>query len=279
MRSAAFIISKEQHMSVAIVTGGTFGIGRSITLALARKGYQVVAFGLETPQLSSVAGNAIPALRAELKSLGADAQVLEADVSKAGDVNRVVQLTLDKYGRVDGLVNNAAIGPLGTILDTSEEVWDRVLAVNLKGPFLCCKAVLPHMIRQGGGCIVNVGSGAGWGKPNMFAYSASKGGIFSFSSALGYDFLHDRIRVNTVVPGGGGIVTGMSLGRVDGDVEKVKGKGPGTAAGRHATGDDLANAVVFLLSKEAEAISGTVIDVGCFSHQGGPVPARKDAPA
>jgi NAD(P)-dependent dehydrogenase (short-subunit alcohol dehydrogenase family) len=109
----------------------------------------------------------------------------------------------------------------------------------------------------------------------MFAYSASKGGIFAFSAALAYDFLHDKIRVNTVVPGGGGIVTGMSLGRVGGDIEKVRGKGPGTAAGRSATGEDLANVVAFLLSKEAEALSGTVVDVGCFAHQGGPVPPRK----
>ena len=68
-------------------------------------------------------------------------------------------------------MNNAAIGPLGTVLDTTEEVWDRVMAVNLKGPFLCCKAVLPHMIARGGGAIVNIGSGAGWGKPNMVAYA------------------------------------------------------------------------------------------------------------
>jgi NAD(P)-dependent dehydrogenase (short-subunit alcohol dehydrogenase family) len=262
-------------MSVVIVTGGTFGIGRAITLTLSRQGHQVVAFGLDAPQISSIAANSIAGLRDELKSIGGTSQVLEADVSNAEQIGWIVDFTLKTFGRVDALVNNAAIGPLGTILDTSEEVWDRVMSVNLKGPYLCCKAVLPHMIVQGGGSIVNVGSGSGWGKPNMFAYSASKGGIFAFSAALAYDFLHDKIRVNTVVPGGGGIVTGMSLGRVGGDIEKVRGKGPGTAAGRNATGEDLANVVAFLLSKEAEALSGTVIDVGCFSHQGGPVPPRK----
>lgn len=262
-------------MSVVIVTGGTFGIGRAITLTLSRCGHQVVAFGLDSPQISSIAGNSIPGLRDELKSLGSDSHVLEVDVSNAEQVDRLVQFTLKTFGRVDALVNNAAIGPLGNILDTSEDVWDRVMNVNLKGPYLCCRAVLPHMIGLGGGSIVNVGSGSGWGKPNMFAYSASKGGIFAFSAALAYDFLHDRIRVNTVVPGGGGIVTGMSLGRVGGDVDKVRRNGPGTAAGRHATGDDLANVVAFLLSPEAETLSGTVIDVGCFSHQGGPVPPPK----
>jgi NAD(P)-dependent dehydrogenase (short-subunit alcohol dehydrogenase family) len=218
-------------------------------------------------------------LRDELKSLGSDSRVLEADVSNAGQVNGVVRITVERFGRIDALINNAAIGPLGNILDTSEEVWDRVMSVNLKGPYLCCKAVLPHMIAQGGGSIVNVGSGAGWGKPNMFADSASKGGIFAFSAALAYDFFHDRIRVNTVIPSGDGIVTGMSLGRVGGDLDRVRRGGPGTAAGRHATGDHLAKVVAFLLSPDAETLSGTVIDVGCFSHQGGPIPLRKQPAA
>lgn len=263
-------------MRVAIVSGGTFGIGRAITLALARDGYWVVAFGLESRQPSSTAENAIPALQAELRASRLDADIVEADVSKAADVQRIVDLALKKTGRIDGLVNNAAIGPLGTVLDTTEEVWDRIIDVNLKGTYLCCRAVLPHMIRQGGGAIVNVGSGAGWGKPNMAAYSASKGGIFALSQALAYDHLKDRVRVNTVVPGGGGIVTGMSVGRVGGDVEKFTSNPvPGTAAGRPAAPDDIAKAVRFLLSPEADVISGTVLDVGCFANQGGPIPPRR----
>jgi NAD(P)-dependent dehydrogenase (short-subunit alcohol dehydrogenase family) len=179
-----------------------------------------------------------------------------------------------RHGRIDALINNAAIGPLGSVLDTDEALFDRILAVNLKGPYLCSRAVLPHMIRAGGGAIINIGSGAGWGKPNMAAYSASKGGLFALSAAMAYDFLHQGIRVNTVVPGGGGIVTGMSLGRVGGDPTRLGAGAPGTAAGRAATGDDIANAVAFLISLEAEAISGTIIDVGCFAHQGGPTPVK-----
>jgi NAD(P)-dependent dehydrogenase (short-subunit alcohol dehydrogenase family) len=169
-------------------------------------------------------------------------------------------------------VNNAAIGPLGTILDTSEELFDRILSVNLKGPFLTSKAVLPHLIRNGGGSIVNIGSGAGWGKPNMFAYATSKGGVFALSAALAYDHFRDRIRVNTVIPGGGGIPTGMSLARVGNDLSKLGAGTPGTAAGRPATGEDIANVVAFLLSPEATVISGAIIDVGSFAHQGGPIP-------
>ncbi len=225
-----------------------------------------------------MAERGIPALREELRALELASDLLEADVTNAADVAMVVGHTLTRHGRIDALVNNAAIGALGTVLDTPEEVWDRVIAVNLKGTYLCCRAVLPHMIRQGGGSIVNIGSGAGWGKPNMAAYSASKGGIFALGATLAYDHLHDRIRVNTVVPGGGGIVTGMSVGRVGGDVQKVMAAAvPGTAAGRAATPEDVANAVAFLLSDEATAISGTVLDIGCFAHQGGPVPPRRSS--
>ena len=259
---------------VVIVTGGTFGIGRAITLRLAALGHAVVAFGLESPQISSTAAAAIPGLASGLGERGLQADLLEADVSNASDVARVVETTLERHGRIDALVNNAAIGPLGTVLDTDEATFERIMAVNLKGPYLCSRAVLPHMIRAGGGAIVNVGSGAGWGKPNMAAYSASKGGVFALSAAMAYDFLHHRIRVNTVVPGGGGIVTGMSLGRVGGDPARLGQGAPGTAAGRPATGEDVANAIAFLISPEAEAISGTVIDVGCFAQQGGPMPAK-----
>lgn len=262
------------HEKVVIVSGGTFGIGRAITLGLAGRGYRVVAFGLESPQVSSTAQSAIPELRQELARRDLQADLLEADVSSASEVERVVNFALQRFGRIDGLVNNAAIGPLGTILDTEEALFDRIIAVNLKGPYLTSRAVLPHMIRQGGGSVINIGSGAGWGKPNMAVYSASKGGLVALGTATAYDFLHHRIRVNTVIPGGGGIVSGMSLGRLGGDHTRLGIGAPGTAAGRPATGDDIANVVAFLLSPEAETISGTVIDVGCFAHQGGPVPAK-----
>jgi NAD(P)-dependent dehydrogenase (short-subunit alcohol dehydrogenase family) len=255
-----------------IVTGGTYGIGKAITLTLAKKGFSVVAFGLESRQPSSLAEKAIPKLKEEAR--GFDVELMEADVSKADDVQKIIEFSLKRHGRIDALVHNAAIGPLGTVLNTDEAIWERIIDVNLKGAYLCARAVIPHMIKQGGGSIVNIGSGAGWGKANMAAYAASKGGIFALSASMAYDHLHDRIRVNTVVPGGGGIVSGMSLGRVGGDMSKF-GKGmPGTAAGRAATGEDVAHAVAFLLSDEAATISGTVIDVGCFASQGGPVPLK-----
>jgi len=263
-------------MPVTIVTGGTFGLGKSISLQLARRGHRVVAFGLKQPQVSSTA-RGFEELEAEIEGHGLSdrIEVLEADVSQVDDVTRVVERTLARFGRIDGLVNNAAIGPLGTVLDTDEALFDRILAVNVRGTYLASRAVLPHMIGQGGGAIVNIGSGAGYGKPNMAAYAASKGAILALTMAMAYDHFHDHVRVNLAIPGGGGIVSGMSVGRVGGDEELFRSrKVAGTAAGRPATGDDLAGAVAFLLSDDAAAISGTVIDVGCFAHQGGPVPLK-----
>lgn len=258
-----------------IVTGGTFGIGRAITLTLAARGHQVVAFGLESRQPSSIAERGIAGLTAELAERGLAADLLEADVSQPADVALVVAHATEKYGGIFAVVNNAAIGPLGTVLDTDEEAFDRIVAVNLRGPYLMARAVLPGMIAQGGGRIVNIGSGAGYGKHNMAVYTATKAGLHGLTMALAYDHFHQHVAANLVIPGGGGIVTGMSLGRAGGDspdhVARVQAGAPGTVAGRAATGFDVANAVAFLLSSEAEAISGTVIDVGCFAQQGGPL--------
>jgi NAD(P)-dependent dehydrogenase (short-subunit alcohol dehydrogenase family) len=261
-------------MSVVIVTGGTFGLGQSITVELARRGHQVVAFGLMQPQVSSTA-QGFDGLMAELDAAGCKADVLEADVSDAAHVQRVIAHTIGHYGAINGLVNNAAIGPLGTVLTTDEASFDRIINVNLKGTYLMSRAVLPHMIEAGGGSIVHIGSGAGYGKPNMAVYSASKGAIVALSAAMAYDHFHDHVRINVAIPGGGGIVSGMSVGRMGGDADAFKRKSaPGTAAGRTMTGRDLANAVAFLLSDDAATISGTVVDVGCFAHQGGPIPPK-----
>jgi NAD(P)-dependent dehydrogenase (short-subunit alcohol dehydrogenase family) len=254
---------------VIIVTGGTFGIGRAISLKLARDGHAVVAFGLETRQVSSVAENGGEALCAEAAALGVHVDTLEADVSNAADIERVVAFTLERHGEIGGLVSNAAIGPLGTILTTSEELWQRVIDVNLKGAYLAAKAVLPHLIARGGGSIAHVGSGGGWGKPNMLAYAASKGGMFSLAAALAYDHAAAGVRVNTVVPRPA-TLTGMSLGRLGGDMSRYK---PAAAAvGRIATADDCANAVAFLFTAGAGALNGAIIDAGSLPRQGGPIP-------
>ena len=170
-------------MSVVIVTGGTFGLGQSITVELARRGHQVVAFGLAQAQVSSTA-QGIESVQKELAQAGCTADVLEADVSNVADVQRVVDHAVSRYGAIHGLVNNAAIGPLGTVLTTEEPVFEKIFDVNVKGTYLMSRAALPHMVRAGGGAIVNIGSGAGYGKPNMAAYAASKGAIVALSMAM-----------------------------------------------------------------------------------------------
>jgi NAD(P)-dependent dehydrogenase (short-subunit alcohol dehydrogenase family) len=256
---------------VVIVTGGTYGIGRGITLRLASQGHRVVAFGLDARQIGSAAENGRQGTSSELKRLGADADLLDADVSSEADVARVVDFTLGKHGRVDALVNNAAIHPSGTILETTRAVWDQVIAVNLTGPFLCTKAVLPHMISQGGGAIVNIASRASWGQPNLLAYSASKGGILGLSFALGYDHVYDHIRVNTVVPAG--VTTGMN----EGQAARMEQAAHDSVAERNVLPADIAGMVAFLLSDEAAVITGGVFNVGGFAWQGGPVRRRPTA--
>lgn len=249
---------------VTIVTGGTYGIGRGITLTLAARGHRVVAFGLDARQVGSAAEHGRAGTQAELDRLGLGADLLEADVSKAGDARRVADFALEKYGRIDGLVNNAGIHPSGTILETSEETWDRVMDVNLKGMFLCTKAVLPYMVRQGGGAIVNVASRASYGQPNLLAYSASKGGVLGFSFALAYDHFREGIRVNVVVPSS--VQSGMNEGRPG--LEERASRG---FRGRMAVPENVASAVAFLLSDEAEMITGAVLNVNSFQGVGGPI--------
>lgn len=255
---------------VVLISGGTFGIGQAITRMQARRGYQVVAFGLDAPQPGSAAEAGSRDTARLLQEEGLSADILQADVSVAADVQRVVRFAVERYGRVDALVNNAAIHPRGTALTTTEAVWDRVMAVNLKGMFLGAQAVIPHMLKSGGGAIVNIGSGAGWGKPNLLAYAASKGGVHAFTMALAYDHLHDHIRVNCVVPGG--TITGMTTGLATPDFHRMASK---TASGEVTRPEDVAAACAFLLSDDAGQISGTMLDVGCFAWQGGPIPDRR----
>ncbi|WP_460274403.1 SDR family NAD(P)-dependent oxidoreductase [Celeribacter sp. ULVN23_4] len=267
----------DTHPGTIIVAGATFGIGNDVALYLARAGWRVIGFGLETPPVSSVAEASVAALDAEARAQGLDVHFLAGDVTSEEDVARVIAVATEEGHRLHGVVNNAAIGPLGTVIDTDPELFERILRVNLIGPYLMCRAAIPVMVASGGGRIVNVGSGASWGKPNMAAYSTSKGGLNALTTAMALDHFADGIAVNMVIPGGGGIISGMSLGRVAGDAAKLQSKAVGTVAGRFMNGQDLAGAIRFLMSDEAAAISGTTIDVGCFAHQGSSIPLPKRA--
>ena len=251
--------------NVVIVNGGTSGLGLEVAESLLIEGYQVVVTGLKDAAFELATATLAQYRLCSLKAL---------DITQEQEVIAFTQEIETTYGSVFALVNNAAIGPLGTILNTDVQTWTQIMSVNLTGTFLMSKYVLPLLMKDDGGSIVNIGSGAGWGKPNMAAYATSKGGLVAFTTALALDHFYDKVRVNMVIPGGGGIHAGMSLGRVNGDVDKLTANAIGSVAGRSINGYDMAEAVKFLISEKAQTISGTIIDVGCFFHQGSSTPFR-----
>ncbi|MGE8541681.1 MAG: SDR family NAD(P)-dependent oxidoreductase [Acinetobacter sp.] len=246
---------------VVMVSGGNAGLGLEISQRLQALGNTVVAFGLAEHVQQET----------EVFAAG-QVNYAAADLTNEQHIQQLCARTVDAFGRIDAIVNNAALGPLGTLDNTSVETWQAIHNVNLLGPFIFAKAVLPYMKEQGGGCVVNIGSGAGWGKANMLAYAASKGGLMAFNQALALDVFQYKIRVNALIPGGGGIVTPMSLERFQGSQEALQAKAIGSVAGRPIHGGDMADAIEFLISDAAQTISGTIIDVGCFHHQGTSTP-------
>ena len=263
------------NSKVVIVTGATWGAGRGVVARLASQGYRVIGCGTEKREMGSIAQQGIEITHRELRAKNLSADLRDVDVSDERQVKNLIDSVVEQYGSLYGLVNNAAIHPTGNILQTPTEVWDRVLDVNLKGVFLTCRAAIPHMIAGGGGSIINVGSGSQWGKPNLLAYCASKGGLVALSMAMAYDHLADRIRVNVVTPGGM-LGTGMTEDLMDDPTfaELIKTAMKKTVAGRSVDGADIAGAVSYFLSSDSEVVTGTILDVGCFSHQGGPIPNR-----
>jgi 3-oxoacyl-[acyl-carrier protein] reductase len=188
---------------VALVTGGSSGIGLAIAQALVNAGMRVVVVGRNRTRLRAAAGELLAGAQGESEERGATSRVLAvtADVSKPGEVRRAVQQTLTRFGRIDVLVNNAGISGRGRVEDLSERDWDRVLSVNLRGAFLCARAVLPSMKRQRRGYIVNISSLAGKiGMAGSAAYCASKFGLVGLSQSLGEEGAQWNIRATAICP-------------------------------------------------------------------------------
>jgi NAD(P)-dependent dehydrogenase (short-subunit alcohol dehydrogenase family) len=233
---------------VALVTGAASGIGRQSALAFARAGAKVV--------VSDVTVDAGEETVSMIKKAGGEAFFVRADVSKSGDVNALVAKTVEKYGKLDCAHNNAGIeGTLGPCGDCTEENWDRTIAINLTGVFLCCKAEIAQFLKQGGGVIVNTASVAGLvGFAGIPAYTASKHGVNGLTKQIALDYAKANIRVNSVCPGV--IKTPMIDRFTGGDPEALKAFTATEPVGRLGLPEEIADAVVYLCTDQASFITG-----------------------
>ena len=242
---------------VAIVTGGASGIGRATALAFAREGASVAIADVDR------AGGE-DALR-ETIARGGQAIFVEADVSEAAGAARIIDHTVASFGGVDILHNNAAVVFYGTVPDTPEHEWDRVLGVNLRGAYLCSKYAIPEMVKRGGGAIVNTASVQAFASQRLVAaYAASKAGVVALTKTMALDHASEGIRVNCVCPGS--IDTPMvrnaaKIFSMDDPAAAVRGWAEAHPVGRIGEPGEVAAAVLFLASSEASFVTGTTLTV------------------
>ncbi|HXI19286.1 MAG TPA: SDR family NAD(P)-dependent oxidoreductase, partial [Chloroflexota bacterium] len=247
------------------------GIGRGIALAFAREGAAVVV-------ANRTEENGLETVR-QIKAKGGRAHFQRTDVAHEQDCVAAVRAASETYGALHVLVNNAGIFPRATLEETTEELWDRIFATNLKGPFLLCKHAVPAIRQAGGGSIINIGSTNQYtGLPHLFAYSCAKGGLLTMTRNLARAMAPDRIRVNVINPG-----WVISEGEVV--VQALEGRGQAALAelgrqqplGRHQLPEDAAMAALFLASDESSQVTGTELncDAGrSMAGQGAGAPVR-----
>lgn len=242
---------------VAIITGGGAGIGKAVALRYAVEGARVVVAEIDARNGCATAD--------EIQSAQGEALFVHTDVADEKDVQALVKATLARFGRIDILVNNAGILMYGQdtrLHELSTEVWDRTMAVNLRGHWLCAKYVIPTMLQQGHGCIINFASPTGLrGYEGLMAYSTSKGGITALTRAMAADYSRYHIRVNAIVPG----TIDTPMNAMELSDEKMRQKLMAMApCGRLGTGDDVAGLAVFLASEDADYCVG-----GFYAVDGG----------
>ncbi len=233
-----------------IVTGAARGIGKGIALAFAQEGANVI--------VADIDGDDAKKSAEELGKLGTNSLYVRTDVSNSLDVKRLVDKTVQQFGRIDVLVNNAGIGKPVTIDELTEDEWDKTLAVNLKGVFVCSKAVMDVMRRQKYGRIVNIASLAGkiGGVFIGADYSASKAGVISLTKSFAKHLGKFGITVNAVSPGT--VMTSMMDYWPKNMLDKIL---QSVVIGRFGLPDDIAQAVLFLASEKASWITGEILDV------------------
>ncbi|NWG02378.1 MAG: 3-oxoacyl-[acyl-carrier-protein] reductase [Syntrophaceae bacterium] len=234
---------------VALVTGAAQGIGRSVALLLARNGADVVISDINLEKAEETAK--------EIESLGQKAMAVKVDVAHFTEVEQMVGTILEQFGKIDILINNAGITRDKLILRMTEEDWDAVLNVNLKGTFHCTKAVIRHMAKQRSGKIVSIASVVGeMGNAGQANYSASKAGVIGLTKTIAREFAQRGINVNAVAPGY--IETPMTEVLPERVKEELKRLIPMERLGKP---EDVAEAVLFLVSEESNYITGQVLNV------------------
>ncbi len=254
---------------VVVVTGAARGIGRGCAELLAREGARVV--------IGDVLEDEGAATAAAIRSSGGDAVFQRADVVREEECAALVERAVTDYGRLDGLVNVAGWFPRATLEETTTELWDRIMNINLRGPFYCCKHAAPYLRQAGGGSVVNIGSINGiQGLPNLVAYASAKGGLLALTRTLAGAYAAERIRVNYVIPGWVLSEGELALHHDRGTTgEELRRGGEALPLGRHQTPLDTAYAVLYLVSDESAQVTGTImhIDAGASTlpiQPGGP---------
>ncbi len=243
---------------IAIVTGSRRGIGRSITLELAKEGAKVVVSDIDLKECQNVCD--------EIKKTGSDAIAVKCDVSKKRDVDAMVKKTIQKFKRIDILVNNAGVFLMKPFVQMTEKDWDFVLDINLKGVFLCANAVAKQMVKQKGGKIISIASIAGEvGFMNSSAYCASKAGIINLTRELAMELSPHNINVNVVAPGV--IATKMTEDMLK-DKKAKEVLLANTPLGRMGNPEEIGKAAIFLASNDSNFITGhtLVVDGGWLAH-------------
>ena len=236
---------------VAIITGGSSGIGRATALAFAKKGAKIVVVDWQESQETMD----------QIKDMGAEAIFIKCDVSKSADVKAMIEKTVAAFGRLDYAFNNAGIeGNSAFTANCTEENWDKTIAINLKGIWLCMKHEIPEILKQGKGTIINCSSVAGLvGFAGLPAYVASKHGVIGLTKTAALEYAADGIRINAICPG---VIQTPMIDRLTG--KKKEAIAQFTALeplGRMGLPEEIANAVVWMCSDEASFVTGHAMAV------------------
>jgi 2-hydroxycyclohexanecarboxyl-CoA dehydrogenase len=239
----------------ALVTGGGRGIGRAIALALAREGCQ--------PAVADILAENAQAVKNEVEGLGVKGLALRVDLTKRSEVEQAVAEVLAQFGQLDILVNNAGWDKLELFLDSEEETWEKIIAINFKAVLYTSKAALPHMVERGSGRVVNIASDAGRvGSTGEAVYAGTKGAVIAFSKALAREMARHRITVNVVCPGLTETPLLQSIRAQSPKAEKViEAVTRAIPLGRVGAPEDIGAAVAFLASPEAGFITGQTLSV------------------